>query len=285
MSMAVPAERQPLVQQAIILLRQAGESPMLAGTLWIWGDELRSQGMLEEARAAYEESLQLFRGMGNVTHIVYPLGNLGRLAMLDGDLAAARHSFAECVELCRRTHNRVSLADWLLRLSMVHLYRGEPGPARAALEESLAVSEEIGHRPLVPNILTWLALAAVAEGNLNQAGSYLEQSLIAFTKFYAADGGHLAAHDFLYMERSHLIEALLATVQIQAARESLASAARLLSFTRNMLLELRYRLDPPLQAMVDDLYAQLDLPALAPAWAEGRLMTLEEVIALASDSQ
>jgi tetratricopeptide (TPR) repeat protein len=284
MSMAVPAERQRFAQQAITLLRQVGDSPMLAGALWIWGDELRSQGRLEEARAAYEESLQLFREMGNLTHIFYPLGNLGRLALLDGDLAGARHNFAECVEVCRRTHNRVSLVDWLLRLGMVHLYQGEPGPARAALQESLAISEEIAHRPLVPNILTWLGLVAVAEGDLNQAGYYLQQSLNAYTTFYAANGTHISASDFQYMERSHLIEALLAAVRIQAARERPNSAARLLSFAEKMLQERHYRLDPPLQAMVDDLHAQLDLPALAPAWADGRAMTLEQAVALALGS-
>ena len=121
----------------------------------------------------------------------------------------------------------------------------------------------------------------MAEGDLNQAGHYLEQSLNAYTKFYAADGSHLSARDLQYMERSHLIEALLAAAQIQAARESLASAAKLLSFTQKMLLELHYRLDPPVQAMVDDLHAQLDLPALAPTWAEGRAMTLERAIHVA----
>src|SRR5574341_1011385 len=281
MSMAVPAERQRFVQQAITLLREVGRPPLLAGALWIWGDERRSQGRLEEARAAYEESLRLFREMGNVTHIFYPLGNLGRLALLDGDLAGARQSFAECVEVCRRTRNRVSLTEWLLRLGMVHLYQGEPGPARAALQESLAVSEEIGHRPLVPNILTWLALVAVAEGDLDQAGSYVEQSLNAYTKFYAADGSHLSDGDVQYMERSQLIEALLAAAQIQAAQESPASAAMLLSFAEKMLHERPYRLDPPLQTMVDDLHSRLGVPALAPDWAEGRVMTLEQAIRVA----
>ena len=244
----------------------------------MWGDELRSQGALDEARAAYEESLQLLREMGNVTHIFYPLGNLGRLALLDGDLAGARHRFAEYVEVCRRTRNRVSLADWLLRLGMVQLYQGEPGPARAALQESLAVSEDIAHRPLVPNILTWLALVAVAEGDLDQAGHYLQQSLNAYTKFYAADGSHISPRDFQYLERSQLIEALLAAARIQAAQESPDSAARLLSFAEQMLQERPYRLDPPVQAMVDDLHDQLDVPALAPAWADGRAMTLEQAV-------
>jgi predicted ATPase/DNA-binding SARP family transcriptional activator len=278
MSMAVPAERQRYAQQAIELLRQVGGSPVLAGALWIWGDELRSQGRLEEARSAYEESLQIFREMGNVTLIFYPLGKLGRLDVLDGDLAGARHRFAECVEVCRRTRNRVSLADGLLHLGMVDLYRGEPGSAHAALEESLAVSEAIEHRPLVANILTWLALVAIAEGNLEQAGHYLQQSWNGYTQFYAADGSHLSARDFRYMEKSHLIEALLATAQIQVARRNPDSAATLLGYLEKLLQELHYRLDPPLRAMVGDLHVRLDLPALAPAWAEGRAMKMEDAI-------
>jgi hypothetical protein len=69
---------------------------------------------------------------------------------------------------------------------------------------------------------------AVAEGGRNQAGHYLQHSLNAHTKFYTADGSQLSARDLQYVERSHSIEAVLA--QIQAARESLARAARLLSF-------------------------------------------------------
>ncbi len=281
MSMAVPAERQRFLQQAIPLLRQAEVRPTLAGALWIWGDELRSQGALAQARAANEESLQIFRQMGNVTHIVYPLGSLGRLALLDGDLAGARHNFAECEELCRRIRNRVSLANSLLGLGMVHLYQSEPSPARAALQEALAVSEEIAHRPLVPNILTWLALVAMAEGDLDQAGQYLNQSLNAYTKLYAANGAHISASDFQYVERSRLIEALLAAARFHATRDRPVSAARLLSFAENMLQEHHYRLDPPLQAMVSDLHSQLDVPVLAAAWAEGRAMTLEQAVAYA----
>jgi len=141
---------------------------------------------------------------------------------------------------------------------------------------SMAVPAE--RQRFAQQAISLLRQVAVAEGDLDQAGHYLQQSLNAYTKFYAADGSHISPRDFQYLERSQLIEALLAAARIQAAQESPDSAARLLSFAEQMLQERPYRLDPPVQAMVDDLHDQLDVPALAPAWADGRAMTLEQAV-------
>jgi hypothetical protein len=47
-------------------------------------------------------------GPQHTSAIVYPLGNLGRLALLEGDIPAAQRSFAHCVGLARQSGNRAA---------------------------------------------------------------------------------------------------------------------------------------------------------------------------------
>jgi predicted ATPase/transcriptional regulator with XRE-family HTH domain len=278
-----PAQRLQFCRQAIELFRKTQHRAELAITLWLWGDELRAQAELEQARAAYAESLQLYRGMGNLFDIVYPLGNLGRLALLEGDVAGARRSFAECVELARRTGNSISLADWLVRLGSVVFYQGELEPARAALQEALNLAQELGHSQIVPNVLTWLALVAVAESDLDHASQYVQQSLDDYTRRFVM--GHEAQmRDTQYRERPDFLEALIAAAQVHTARRQLDRAAIVLSFAARIQREQGYRLDPPLQAIVDDLCvacrAGLGSAAFAAAWEAGQLIGITELLQL-----
>jgi len=219
--------------------------------------------------------------MGNQFDIVYPLGNLGRLALLGGDVAGARRSFAECVELSRRMGNSISLADWLVRLGSVACYQGELMPARAALQEALTFAQELAHSQIVPNILAWLALVAVAEGDLEQAGQYMQQSLDDYARIFVT-GDEAQMRDTQYRERPDFLEALIAAAHLHTARQQLDRAVVVLSFAARLQREQGYRLDPPLQAVVDELCAAcragVDSAAFAEGWEAGQVIGIAELL-------
>jgi predicted ATPase/transcriptional regulator with XRE-family HTH domain len=274
-----PAQRLRFCRQAIEQFRAVQSYAELARMLWLWGDELRAQSELEQARTAYAESLQLYRDMGNRFDIVYPLGNLGRLALLGGDIASAQRSFAECVELSRRTGNSVSLADWLVRLGSVALYQGKLAQARAALQEALALAQELAHNQLVPNILAWLAILAVTEGDTDTAGRLLHQCLDDGARMIAA-GNQM--RDTQYHERPDFLETVIAVAHLHAARSQWECATLTLSFATQLLRKQGSPLDPPLQSMLGELRATcrstLGEAVFTAHWRHGQTLGFDQLV-------
>lgn len=275
--MALEAEqRQRFFQEAIVLLRKAQAGPWLASALWLWGDELRAQNVLEQARIAYTESLGLLRSLGITAEMIYPLGNLGRLALLEGDLTGARASFAECVQLARELGNPVGLIDWLLRLGSVLFYTGEIASARAALMEALTMADEVGHVMIVPNIQAWLALVAMAENDLQHVAAIVEQSLDGYAALFVRSST-IEARDTQYINRPDFIEALIAVARVRAAHAHMHEAVVALSFAEKMRRECSYSLDPPLQKLMDEQHTSLALQlgdAFDGYWRHGQNITI-----------
>lgn len=89
--------------EAVMLARQAMELIPInnlwdrAATAWALGYAFRSQGYLEEARAAFEEQIRLGRSMGNIWTIVTALTDLGQVLRTQGQLRQARMLFEEAL--------------------------------------------------------------------------------------------------------------------------------------------------------------------------------------------
>src|SRR5262249_40783932 len=139
------------------------------------------------------------------------------------------------------------------------------------------------HSHVVPNIQAWLAMAAVAEGGLEQASQHARQSLDAYAHvFMIGDEAQMRATQ--YRERPDFLEALIAAAHVHTARGRVDRAAVVLSFAAKLQREHGYRLDPPLQAMVDDLYgacrARLDSAVFTGAWQVGQSIDVAELLSL-----
>jgi predicted ATPase/DNA-binding SARP family transcriptional activator len=108
------AQAARLLADAITLLRQSEGSDniaaefcifsdtnyLLANLLFRYGSLLRNQGDYSQAMALYQESLALFRARGERDAIAYPLGNLGRLALMQGDVRVALQSSNQSCSRC-----------------------------------------------------------------------------------------------------------------------------------------------------------------------------------------
>jgi tetratricopeptide (TPR) repeat protein len=267
-------------ERATALFRQAQDDELLAMALYFQGDDQRMQGAVTGARASYLESLQLYRRMGNQLYLAYPLGNLGRLALLEGDTAAARRAFAECVTYSRRNGNGISLVDWLIRLGTVAVYDGDSSAARAAFEEAVTLARDLDYQTSIPQIHAWLALAEGMAGNLQRAMAHLEQGVEGYLKGITA--AERPQHSHLDLSRSEVLGALFAAAYLHHAGGRPGAALVIVSGIEQVAQAQGYRLDLPLQAMVEAVRSTSEA-ALSPAgyqllWQEGQAMTVEQLL-------
>lgn len=283
MSQAVsaPDQRLQYAHLALDALRRSGDYMHVGAMLWMLGDELRAQGAFEPARQAYTESVEVLRQIGNAAAMIYPLGNLGRLRLLEGDVASAGQSFAECVELARRRGNPVLLADWLLRLAVAELYRGQLAEARAALEEALLLAQKAGHGQLVPNLWSWLALQAALAGDGERANAALRQSLHGYMDLIGL-GDHRLLPSAGYHERPDVLDILITAARVCEATQRMGLGVMALSAAERIQVIQGYQLEPLLARLATDITATakaiLDEEAFAQYWEQGQDASLGDVL-------
>jgi predicted ATPase/transcriptional regulator with XRE-family HTH domain len=267
------------------LFRQAHDDELLAMALYFWGDDLRMQHAIPAARAAYVESLQLYRSMGNLMYIAYPLGNLGRLALLEGDTATAQQHFAESVAYSRRNGNGISLIDWLVRLGTTAVYRADSSAARIALLEAYSLANDLAYQSIFPHIGAWLALTEGMSGNSRQAMEYLQQSLEGYVRGFAAVAQG-EGRDGSYLSRFDALDALAAAAYLHRALAQLERAVVVVSGIEQVSRKHGYHLDQPLQAIVDSVRStcktSLEPTRYKALWEQGQGVRVDELLRLAA---
>ena len=178
-------------ERCILLLSEARREPPADENYCIYADSvyqhafalfryairLTDVGEYGQAEQLSTESLMLFRRLDNRDSIIFPLGNLGRLALLRGDLAQARLLLQEAVTDATALGNKLGLLDWQPRLGIVTLYCGDATEARRLLRESLQLSCELNSELYSARIFTYLAETALWEGEADQAAQWLAQAL------------------------------------------------------------------------------------------------------------
>jgi predicted ATPase/transcriptional regulator with XRE-family HTH domain len=258
----------------------------LAWVRFIYGDGLRQTGHVSEAVVQFQKSLDIYRQLGNVDMIAYPLGNLGRLALLEGRLQEAYDLIAESVVISRNVGNRIGVSDWLHQLGKVALYLGDTPQAAACLEESLALHEEVGGIPV--QVLALLAHVALARGDMGGAAQYLHDSLSAArTAIYYSPVTGTGDKMNRYVH-FNTIETLLTAALVATAQASFERAITLFSSAQSLGGKCDFLVDPPLQAEVDVALStsRTHLPGdvFNSIWEMGQNMSLEGVVTYALET-
>jgi non-specific serine/threonine protein kinase len=237
---------------------------------------------------------------------------LGTFCSWQGDLDAAERPHEESVVLFRELGDRAGLAESLSTYGMLFVFRSDHERATPVLEESLALSREIRNTFLMGQCLLFLGSLAFTQGHIQQAGALWEESLalrradhnrwhiaitLAFLAMVEVEQGHHAEANSQLVESLTLLQELgekwqtahtlevFACLAVMQAQPNLVRAAHIfgaaevfretliapvLSFQRNFI-----------ERGVATLRAQLDDVTFATAWGEGRAMSLEQVVAYA----
>ncbi len=248
----------------------ADRTYQLAFALFRYAIRLIDAGEYDAAEQLSTESLTLFRRQQNRDFIVYPLGNLGRLALLRGDLTQARLLLQEAIATARTIGNVMGRLDWLPRLGVVTLYSGNVDLAQQLLHESLQLSRTITSAMYLAWSYTYLAETALWQGDHDQAAQWLAQALT-----YHANPRWV---------RTELVDCLWVAARLATAQQQYQHAATFFGLVAQVGQRIRYAPVAPVRSLVNaalaTVQAALEPAVFAEAFTAGQAMSLAEAFSL-----
>jgi predicted ATPase/class 3 adenylate cyclase len=185
-------------QKAIELSRSEGEAADLAFALQVLGRLLVDDDR-DEARARYEEGLEVARRAEDAVSQIYLLYALGRVHLRAGDSERARELYSEALDLSQQVGERWMAMNVLVALS----YVSEDVDAGPALEEMVGVLRQTGNRMMQIVWLRQLAHRRRLEGDLEGAKRAVDEAL----EIVKEEGTSEAKVLGQYILASHLDEA------------------------------------------------------------------------------
>jgi DNA-binding CsgD family transcriptional regulator/tetratricopeptide (TPR) repeat protein len=224
------------------------------------------QGDQETARSRLEESVALWREVGDKQGLAQALRFLSGSFESQGDYAAARPLAEESVELFREGEDRFGLGITLSRLGITALAQGDHAAARAALEEGVAICREIEDDWALALALRNLGIGALREDDHEEAVARLAESLTVLQE----------TGNPLYMQN---LELLAAAVSMQGDHKRAAllfGAAEALRQAVGAFVLPLYRAE--YDRGVAAARTGLTEATFDTAWSEGRAMTPDEAI-------
>jgi tetratricopeptide (TPR) repeat protein len=231
-----------------------------------------SQRDYGRARPLLEQSLTLAREAQDAGRIVVVLSDLGDAARLQGDLVAAVVLLEESVALARGLGRTMILAMSLRRLGFIAHAGGDHARAASYLGMSVTLAREVGDRQGMAWALTVLGRVAVEQAEYERAADLLSEAWHVF--------GDLGNRDAL----AYTIEGLAGLMLAGAPHpEGALRAARLYGAAEALRIAINSPLPPfDLPAYERNLAAArrcLDEGAWTAAWAEGQVLTPEQLAA------
>jgi predicted ATPase/DNA-binding SARP family transcriptional activator len=235
-----------------------------AGTMaWLQRDMAR-------AIAYHEDSLTLYRAVGDQHGMAESLNNLGIQALVLRNFEQALPPLQESLQLYRALGDKFGIANALNSLGSLAKYSGDPERAVVWYTESLAFYRELDHQGWIAGTLHNLALVATDQGHFEQAMLFNKESLRMLRQF-----GEKPA----FPDQFESFAAVLgAQRQPERAVRLLGAAAALRDEFQTPIFPVD---QPDYERILALARAQLDEAAFATAWAEGQAMTVEQAIAYA----
>lgn len=165
-----------LVEESLDLYRELGDEEGIARAIAELGGIAIHEGDLDRARERYEEAVPLFREQGRGSRVAAALGNLGTIAHMQRDYATAVGYYDEAIELSKVSGDIDGAAVNLHNLARSELALGRADAGLEALGESLAIARELGYREVIAYGLGGLAELAMIEHDPERAATMLGAS-------------------------------------------------------------------------------------------------------------
>jgi predicted ATPase/class 3 adenylate cyclase len=264
------ADQRALFEDSLRLFRALGDKAGIANVLSDLGGLACMRGDYAQARTYYDERLALWRELGDRSGEIRSLSWLGHLASDEGDDLRAAALHEEALALAGASGYTYGVAGALFGLGRVAHQRGAHDQAAARYSEALALWRELELSGHTAQMLIHLAELALQQGDLEGATAHYAECLELNVERSDRFGG---AH------------CLAGFAKIAGARGQLERAARL-SGGAAALFDLigvtpAYTQRANLNRVVAGWRAHLDEATFAAAWAAGRALTLEQAMAYA----
>jgi tetratricopeptide (TPR) repeat protein len=257
-------------EESLKLWREIGNKRGIANSLRVLGNAVWVQGDYVAAKIYHEECIAILREIGDKRGIASTLNNLGNVVVRTGDYAAARRFEEESVALFRELGDHLSLAMALNNLGVVAEEEDDKDDARRYYEESISISHELGEKTFVVYALNGLAHVLCVQGDLINAWRYYRESLVL-------------SHQI--GEKRMIAYCLEGLAKVASRRGRAQNAVRFLGAAHALRQVIGAPLDPAERTELDqDVIAtrkQMDDRAFELGWADGRAMSLEKAIEFA----
>jgi predicted ATPase/class 3 adenylate cyclase len=158
---------------ALALYRESSDDAGIARALSELGYIHQCRGDTMTAARALAEALELFRRLGDLERISFTLVGLGALAHLAGDLASARANYEESLALGRRLGDPNAIATALVNLGEVVQQQGDSARAAALYGESLEIYARLDHRVAIAYCLEQIGSLDAQAGRFERAARLL----------------------------------------------------------------------------------------------------------------
>jgi len=259
-------EARLLLTESVTLCRELDDDQGLTLPLATLGDVMLRQGDTNTGVVLLEESIALCRKLGCNWELSRALRKLGREVWLQGDLKQSIALTQESLVLARELSDKAHIAHALNNLGHILWNQGDLVQARAQAEEGLVLLRELGDKALLLSTLETL-------GSINLSQGGLEQAIGLFT-------------EGLSLAKELGNETLIAWQLMGLARVAFAKVQLTYATCLYGAVEARYDVNKELspkerdsyQRTVGSLRARLGEQAFAAAWAEGRKMTLQQIL-------
>jgi predicted ATPase/transcriptional regulator with XRE-family HTH domain len=260
-----------LMRQDVATLTTADRTLRAKALFWL-GTFRSWQGDLDAAESPHEESVALYRELGDRAGLSEALSNYGMLFLMRGNHERAAPPLEESLILSHELRDTTQIAYSLHFLGILAYSQGDIQRAGTLWEESLVLRRADGNRWLIAIILAFLAMVMLDQGDDVRAHGQLVESLTLLRELGERwQTAHtLEVFACMAVMQGHFIRAAHIFGAAEVFREILS--APMLLFQRNFN-----------ERGLATLHAQLDEATLAAAWAEGRAMTLEQAVAYALD--
>ena len=252
-------------------LAQRGRLPraLLAQTLrtasWMLHEPLHD---LDLAEAYAEESVMLFRELGDKANLAWAIRVLISTIAERGDFERAAAYSAESLALSREIGDKWGLAQSLASSGWYAVFRSDYTAAILLLEESLTLERELEDVYGIAHSAYILGFARLFHGGADEAARLFRDSLTV-------------SHQL--NDKWFISGCLTGLAGVASALHEPVRAARLWGVSNN-LDETIGAVNPPFWArfivgpILATIHAQLDETAFEAAYAEGRAMTMEQAI-------
>jgi tetratricopeptide (TPR) repeat protein len=139
----------------------------------------------------FEETLTIYRGIGDVSGVARIQSNLGIVHSMRGDLDEAMAQWGNALATYRQLNHKEGIARTLTNLGNGLLRRGDPAGAEQRLEEALVLYRELGRRRDSAVALDSLAALRLGRGDLVNARRLNEEALSIYES--VGDKAHVAS--------------------------------------------------------------------------------------------
>jgi predicted ATPase/DNA-binding XRE family transcriptional regulator len=260
---------QSLFQQSFALYQKHADQRGMAFTILNRGKAEADRHVNHAAFPLFEQSLDMFRQLGDLWAIGRCSLHLGQLFLSDGNYDRALFFANQYLMICEESHFSQGITTAMNLLGDIFRLKGNFDQAEVILEDSQAIAHKFDLKESQAFAVGGLGLVALGRGDYPLAAKYAKDAYnirrILHEKWAALDlvvGLAASAAGMNQFERA---------AKLQGAVQVLASAAKSQS----------YGFDPVEVHLLQIAHEQLGDEKFETLAAEGRVMTMKEAIAYA----